>query len=80
MGWHNHSIRKQVTEGIWRFDPGTVWDTVSDTAKDMVTGLLTVDVAKRLDVHAAIDHPWMKIVSTPNPFQGTKSHFLLAHH
>jgi serine/threonine protein kinase len=62
MGWHDHGIRKQVIEGIYRFDPGTPWDTISDEAKDLVTKMLTVNVDKRLDVQGAIDHPWMQIV------------------
>ena len=71
MDWHSHSISKQVREGIFRFDPDSPWDTISDEAMDMVKSLLCVDVSKRLDVHGAIAHPWLQMVTCPTHFAHT---------
>ena len=75
MDWHSHSIFKQVTEGIFRFDPNSPWDGISDEAKDLVSSLLRVDVARRLDVDGAIAHPWMQMVTRP-PFLHATCTFL----
>lgn len=32
---------------------------LSDSAKDLIAGLLTVDYDKRMNVHEALEHPWL---------------------
>ncbi|KAI6241300.1 Ribosomal protein S6 kinase [Aphelenchoides fujianensis] len=38
----------------------SVWDCVSNTAKHLITGLLTVDPKKRLKMSQLVNHPWLK--------------------
>ena len=37
-----------------------IWETVSDTAKDLITGLLMKDPAKRLNLDRVLAHPWFR--------------------
>uniref|UniRef100_A0A7E4V8S0 Ribosomal protein S6 kinase n=1 Tax=Panagrellus redivivus TaxID=6233 RepID=A0A7E4V8S0_PANRE len=41
----------------------SVWDSVSDLAKDLITGLLTVDPKKRLSLQQLARHPWLRAKS-----------------
>lgn len=36
------------------------WDDISDSAKDLITHLLTVDPRERYDIHQFFQHPWIK--------------------
>jgi len=38
--------------------PSPYWDKISDSAKDLVKGLLQKNPEKRLDTQAALKHPW----------------------
>lgn len=42
---------------------GDQWSKVSDSAKDLVKGLLEIDPAKRLSVEKALEHPWVQVRS-----------------
>lgn len=46
-------------KGEYEFHPD-YWGTVSDEAKDLIRGLLTLDMTKRLTVDEAIAHPWVQ--------------------
>jgi len=35
------------------------WEGVSDTAKDFIARLLTIDPDRRLNAHQALTHPWL---------------------
>ncbi|KAL6501662.1 hypothetical protein OROGR_026795 [Orobanche gracilis] len=37
------------------------WPLISDSAKDFIRRMLTVDVTKRITIVEALEHPWMKI-------------------
>lgn len=39
---------------------GKVWGGVSDSAKDLITKLLTYDPTKRLSAAEAFKHPWIQ--------------------
>lgn len=41
-----------------------MWDYVSDTAKDLINGLLTVDPKKRLSLAQLARHPWLRGTET----------------
>ena len=41
---------------------GPCWDAVSESAKDFVTKLLTIDETKRLSAEEALRHPWIQHV------------------
>lgn len=46
-----------TTRNDWEFDE--TWDSVSQGAQDLITGLLTQDPSKRLTAADALKHPWM---------------------
>ncbi|EDV29862.1 uncharacterized protein TRIADDRAFT_19422 [Trichoplax adhaerens] len=50
---------EKITSGNFTFD-GPEWKTVSDSAKSLIGGLLTVDPMKRLTIDAVIEHDWFK--------------------
>lgn len=46
------------------FDTDTdYWSLISQRARNLITGLLTVDVKSRFDMTQVINHPWFTIVS-----------------
>jgi len=55
---NQRELFKKITKGDYQFHPD-YWNTVSDEAKDLIRGLLTVDVSKRLTVEQALVHPWL---------------------
>lgn len=56
---NQRELFKKITKGDYQFHPD-YWNTVSDEAKDLIRGLLTVDVSKRLTVEQALVHPWLQ--------------------
>uniref|UniRef100_A0A1I8B3A1 non-specific serine/threonine protein kinase n=1 Tax=Meloidogyne hapla TaxID=6305 RepID=A0A1I8B3A1_MELHA len=44
---------------------GPVWAMVSEPAKDLITGLLTVDPTRRLSLAQVARHPWLDSAKTP---------------
>lgn len=56
---NQRELFKKITKGDYQFHPD-YWNTVSDEAKDLIRGLLTVDVSKRLTVEQALAHPWLQ--------------------
>lgn len=56
---NQRELFKKITKGDYQFHPD-YWSTVSDEAKDLIRGLLTVDVSKRLTVDQALVHPWLQ--------------------
>ncbi|KAI1704433.1 protein kinase domain-containing protein [Ditylenchus destructor] len=63
--FHAKSINESAADIISRIrvaefsfeDP--VWESVSDSAKDLINGLLTVDPKKRLSLSQLAQHPWL---------------------
>ncbi len=50
---------KLIKKAKYKFDP-EFWSEVSDDAKDLVKGLLVVNVEERFTVDDVLDHPWIK--------------------
>jgi serine/threonine protein kinase len=49
---------KNVKTGKFKFsDP--IWNNISDSAKDLITKLLTYDVETRPSAAQALQHPWI---------------------
>lgn len=46
----------KIREGTWEFDDR--WKNISEDGKDFVRSLLMYNVERRLDVIAALSHPW----------------------
>ena len=51
---------RKILAGSYQFHADT-WDVVSEEAKDLIRGLLTVDQEKRLTAEQALLHPWIHI-------------------
>ena len=56
---HNNKLYALIKSGKFEFNED-YWRHVSDEAKGLISGLLTVDPVKRLTVEQALDHPWVK--------------------
>ena len=56
---------QKIANGIYDFDDD-VWEVVSEDAKDLIRGLLTVNPAKRLDATQALQHKWVKTENAVN--------------
>ena len=52
-----------IKRGEFEFS-GTVWASISDSAKDLVKSLLASDPAQRANVHDALAHQWF---TNPEP-------------
>lgn len=53
-----NALYKQIKKGQYDF-PSPYWDNISDSAKNLIAGLLTVDSKKRLTPQGILDHPWV---------------------
>lgn len=54
----NDELFKQIKEGILDF-PSPYWDTISDSAKDLIKSLINIDPTKRLSSSEILKHPWL---------------------
>ena len=48
-----------IREAKFEFD-SPYWDNISQTAKNLIKGCLTVDTEKRLKIEGILNHPWVK--------------------
>ena len=55
-------LQEQILRGRFTFQRRQ-WRGVSETAKDLVRRLLTVDPALRITVEQALAHPWLQVSS-----------------
>eukprot|EP00668_Euglena_longa_P003302 GGOE01003864.1.p1 GENE.GGOE01003864.1~~GGOE01003864.1.p1 ORF type:complete len:826 (-),score=199.73 GGOE01003864.1:376-2853(-) len=55
----DEQLERVILRGEFQFHKNTVWDQVSDQAKDFVSKLLVVDPTKRMDSREALEHPWL---------------------
>jgi calcium-dependent protein kinase len=58
-GENDKEIMKKVRAGKFSFDNSSVWNQVSDKAKDFITQLLTYDQHERPSAAQALQHPWI---------------------
>ncbi|CAG8529423.1 461_t:CDS:2 [Scutellospora calospora] len=58
------AFEEQVRLGLYRFYP-PVWSHISNEAKDLIRGLLNVNVRDRLTASQALEHPFMQVLSLP---------------
>jgi len=52
------ALYRQIKQGQYDF-PSPYWDEISDEAKSLVKGMLTVNPAERLTPGGVLDHPWI---------------------
>ncbi|CAE8582010.1 unnamed protein product [Polarella glacialis] len=51
-------IEEKILRGLWDFDL-PIWDKVSQDAKSLVSGLMTLDPKTRLSVDQVLEHVWL---------------------
>ncbi|CAI5440239.1 unnamed protein product [Caenorhabditis angaria] len=61
-------IMQRIRRAEFSFE-GDAWKNVSQDAKDLITGLLTVDPKKRLSMRELSSHKWLKSPSLDTPLQ-----------
>ncbi|XP_072755043.1 protein Obscurin isoform X6 [Anoplolepis gracilipes] len=68
-GANDRETLKKIREGRWDF--GDRWKNISNEAQDFVRSLLMYNVEKRLDIKAALAHPWFNYIdnSPPEPYR-----------
>ena len=58
-GSSDADIMAAIKKGTFNFN-AKVWSTISQSAKDFITSLLTFDANKRPTALVALQHPWLK--------------------
>lgn len=53
-----NALYKQIKKGQYDF-PSPYWDNISEHAKQLISGLLTVDPKKRFTPKEVLEHPWV---------------------
>lgn len=48
-----------IINADYKFEPAMYWEGVSESAKDFINKLLTIDPTKRLTAKQALEHPWL---------------------
>ncbi|XP_011062355.1 PREDICTED: muscle M-line assembly protein unc-89 isoform X5 [Acromyrmex echinatior] len=68
-GTNDRETLKKIREGKWDFDDR--WKNISNEAQDFIRNLLVYNVDKRMDVRAALAHPWFNYIdsSPPEPYR-----------
>lgn len=56
---NQRALFRKIVKGDYQFHPD-YWSAVSNEAKDLIRGLLTLNPSKRLTVQQALQHPWVK--------------------
>jgi serine/threonine protein kinase len=60
----NAELFEQIKKGVIEF-ASPHWDPISDMAKDLIKGLLTVDPELRMSADKILAHPWVIGEKTP---------------
>jgi serine/threonine protein kinase len=63
---NRNEMFKKIVAGKFLFHKGTVWEKISNEAKDFVTRLMVTDPDKRPSAEQALEHPWMKSAAEPD--------------
>ncbi|XP_018359776.1 PREDICTED: muscle M-line assembly protein unc-89 isoform X3 [Trachymyrmex cornetzi] len=68
-GANDRETLKKIREGKWDFDDR--WKNISNEAQDFIRNLLVYNVDKRMDVRAALAHPWFNYIDNlpPEPYR-----------
>lgn len=59
LGAHDRETLTRIQEGKWSFDESW-WKNISIEARDFISKLLVYQAEGRMDVHAALRHPWLE--------------------
>eukprot|EP00595_Chromulina_sp_UTEXLB2642_P001831 CAMPEP_0196763366 /NCGR_PEP_ID=MMETSP1095-20130614/3963_1 /TAXON_ID=96789 ORGANISM="Chromulina nebulosa, Strain UTEXLB2642" /NCGR_SAMPLE_ID=MMETSP1095 /ASSEMBLY_ACC=CAM_ASM_000446 /LENGTH=370 /DNA_ID=CAMNT_0042116413 /DNA_START=50 /DNA_END=1162 /DNA_ORIENTATION=- len=55
---NRRTLLRMIKRGAFEFYP-QCWSNVSEAAKDLIRGLLTIDETRRLTADQVLDHPWI---------------------
>ena len=61
---NNQTLFQLIKDGSFEF-PSPYWDDISDLAKDLISKLLVVNPAQRLNADGIMAHPWIRGAGTP---------------
>jgi len=65
-GKNEHEIAKNVVYSKVDFERKPIWKEISKEAKDFISKLLEKDLKKRIEMKAALEHPWFKKFNLQN--------------
>ena len=65
-GKDEHEIAKNVVYSKVDFERKPIWKEISKEAKDFICKLLEKDLRKRIEMKAALEHPWFKKFNLQN--------------
>jgi len=65
-GKDEHEIAKNVVYSKVDFERKPIWKEISKEAKDFISKLLEKDLKKRIEMKAALEHPWFKKFNLQN--------------
>ena len=66
IGRDEHEIAKNVVYSKVDFEKKPIWKEISNEAKDFIRKLLEKDLKKRIEMKAALEHPWFKKFNLQN--------------
>eukprot|EP01010_Urceolus_cornutus_P001759 NODE_232_length_1960_cov_330.654631_g182_i0.p1 GENE.NODE_232_length_1960_cov_330.654631_g182_i0~~NODE_232_length_1960_cov_330.654631_g182_i0.p1 ORF type:complete len:501 (+),score=94.08 NODE_232_length_1960_cov_330.654631_g182_i0:106-1608(+) len=62
---------RYISKGTFYFHKDTVWDKISDVAKDFISKVMCVDLTKRLSALEASEHPFLQLLEASTPRKRT---------
>ena len=71
-GKDEHEIAKNVVYSKVDFEKKPIWKEISNEAKDFITKLLDKDLKTRIEMKAALEHPWFKKYNLKNTIDEKK--------
>lgn len=68
-GANDRETLRRIREGKWDFNDR--WKNISNEAQDFIRNLLKYDINKRMDITAALAHPWFNYIDNlpPEPYR-----------
>lgn len=74
-GANDRETLTNIRSGKWAFDDSW-WSNISVEAKDFISRLLVYDTEGRMDIQAALRHPWLEIADKKysNQYRISSSH------
>ena len=71
-GKDEREIARNVVYSRVNFEKKPIWKEISNEAKDFISKLLDKDVKKRMEMKAALEHPWFKKYNLKNTIDEKK--------
>ena len=71
-GKDEHEIAKNVVYSKVNFEKKPIWKEISNEAKDFIIKLLDKDLKTRIEMKAALEHPWFKKYNLKNTIDEKK--------